>query len=42
LIRPRHVPRGGPDLADRPTRSTLGHLEHRDGVLHGFAPAGRA
>jgi len=42
VIRLRHVPRGGPDLADRPTRSTLGHLEHRDGVPHGFAPAGRA
>jgi hypothetical protein len=30
------------DLDDRPTRSMLGHLEHRDGVPHGFAPAGRA
>ena len=42
VIRPRRVPRGGSDLADRPTRSTLGHLAHRDGVLHGFALAGRA
>lgn len=42
LIRPRHVPRGGPDLADHPTRSTLGHLEHSDGVLHGVVPASRA
>jgi hypothetical protein len=41
-MRLRPVPRGGPELADCPTRSTLGHLEHRDGVLHGFAPAGRS
>lgn len=42
VIRPRYVPIGAPDLAHRPTRSTLGHLEHCDGVLHRFAPAGRA
>jgi len=41
-VQPWPVPIGGPDLADRPTRSTLGHLEHRDGVPHGFALAGRA
>ena len=32
----------GPDLADRPTRPALRHMEHGDGVPHGLAPAGRA
>jgi hypothetical protein len=41
-MRLRHVPRGGPELADCPTRPALRHTEHGDGVLHGFAPAGRA
>src|SRR5712692_7137760 len=41
-IGPWHVPRRGPDLADRPTRPALRHLEHGDGVPHGLALAGRA
>jgi len=38
----RHVPIGGPELADCPTRPALRDTEHGDDVRHGFAPAGRA
>jgi hypothetical protein len=41
-VPPWPIPIGGPKLADRPTRSPLGHVEHGDGMPHGFAPAGRA
>jgi len=41
-MRLRPVPRGGPELADCPTRPALRHMEDGDGVLHGFAPAGLA
>jgi hypothetical protein len=41
-IGPWHLSRGGPDLADCPTRPALRHTERGDGMLHGFAPAGRA
>lgn len=41
-MRLRPVPRGGPELADCPTRPAVRHTEHRDGALHGFAPAGWA
>ena len=39
---PWPIPIGGPELADRPTRPTLGHVEHGDAIPHGFAAAGRA
>ena len=42
VIRPRPVPLSGPNLSNHPTRSTVGHTEHRHGVLHSFAPTGRA
>jgi len=37
-----HVPIAGPDLADRPTRSTLRHVQHRHRMPHCVASAGRA
>lgn len=41
-VQPWPVPIGGPELADRPTRATLRHGEHRHDMPHGFAAAGRA
>ena len=41
-VQPWPVPIGGPELADRPARSTLRHVEHGDGVSHSFPSAGRA
>ena len=41
-VQPWPVSIGGPELADRPTRSTRRHVEHGDGVSHGFTLAGRA